>query len=81
MGTVGLKAIHTFDNDTGPDDANHAEEGHFHPGRPGRSLPDRAGNGGQLMDIAPTLLELFGLEVPADMQGQAFPIDTLGSFI
>jgi hypothetical protein len=26
------------------------------------------------MDIAPTVLSLFGLEVPADMQGTALPV-------
>ena len=25
------------------------------------------------MDVAPTLLRLFGLDVPADMQGRPFP--------
>ncbi len=27
VGTVGYGAIHTFENDTGPDDANHAQDG------------------------------------------------------
>ena len=27
VGTVGTGAIHTFENDTGPDDANHAHDG------------------------------------------------------
>lgn len=73
VGMVGSKTIHTFENDTGPDDANHAEEGIFILA--GSRLP--AGGrwqGAQLMDIAPTLLELFGQEVPADMQGKAFPL-------
>ena len=28
-GTVGNPGVHIFDNDTGPDDANHAQEGIF----------------------------------------------------
>src|SRR5262249_16862735 len=63
VGTVGHRAVHTFENDTGPDDANHAEEGLFilaGPGVPaGRRLEGR-----QLMDVAPTLLGLYGLPVP-----------------
>jgi predicted AlkP superfamily phosphohydrolase/phosphomutase len=73
VGLIGSKAIHTFENDTGPDDANHAEDGVFilaGPGLPeGEKWPAR-----QLMDIAPTLLKLFGLELPADMQGEPFPL-------
>jgi predicted AlkP superfamily phosphohydrolase/phosphomutase len=74
VGTVGSGKVQTFENDTGPDDANHAEEGIYilsGPGVPaGRSWHD-----GQLMDVAPTLLKLFGLPVPADMQGKAFPLE------
>ncbi|HMF12812.1 MAG TPA: alkaline phosphatase family protein, partial [Gemmataceae bacterium] len=74
VGIVGLGSLHTFENDTGPDDANHAEEGIFilaGPGVPaGQRWPTR-----QLMDVAPTLLRLFGLEVPPEMQGAAFPIN------
>jgi predicted AlkP superfamily phosphohydrolase/phosphomutase len=72
-GTVGSGALHSADNDTGPDDANHAEEGIFilsGPGVPaGKAWPTR-----QLMDIAPTILSLFNLDAPEDMQGRAFPL-------
>jgi predicted AlkP superfamily phosphohydrolase/phosphomutase len=71
VGTVGLKTVQTFENDTGPDDANHAEEGIYILSGPG--IP--AGEFGEdrhLMDIAPTLLQLFGLPVPEDMQGETF---------
>ena len=30
VGTVGTGQIHTFENDTGPDDANHAQDGDDH---------------------------------------------------
>jgi predicted AlkP superfamily phosphohydrolase/phosphomutase len=69
VGTVGSGSIQTLENDTGPDDANHAEEGIFILSGPG--LPTgRYGGEAQLMDIAPTILRLYGLPVPADMQGQ-----------
>jgi predicted AlkP superfamily phosphohydrolase/phosphomutase len=74
VGTVGSGAIHTFENDTGPDDANHAEEGLFILNGPG--VPEKPfWHGAQIMDIAPTLLSLFGLEAPADMQGRRLPLE------
>jgi predicted AlkP superfamily phosphohydrolase/phosphomutase len=77
VGTVGLGSLHTFDNDTGPDDANHSEEGLFILAGP--DIP--AGKPHechhiQITDIAPTLLKLFGLEVPEDMQGK--PLSFVG---
>ncbi|MBN2311463.1 MAG: alkaline phosphatase family protein [Candidatus Hydrogenedentes bacterium] len=70
VGTVGFDTIYTFDNDTGPDDANHDYHGIL-------IMDDRTGRGGaeiegaQLMDVAPTVLELMGVPVPDDMQGRA----------
>ena len=73
VGTVGHGTIHTFENDTGPDDANHAQFGMFIM-RDARlsargELPAR-----HLMDIAPTILDAFGIPVPPDMHGT--PIQT-----
>jgi predicted AlkP superfamily phosphohydrolase/phosphomutase len=73
VGTVGMRTIHTFENDTGPDDANHAEEGLFILAGPGIPAGQKL-EGRQLMDITPTLLGLYGLPVPADVQGKAFPL-------
>jgi predicted AlkP superfamily phosphohydrolase/phosphomutase len=73
VGTVGLKTVQTFENDTGPDDANHAEEGIYILA--GLGVPVRpAYHQAQLMDIAPTVLKLMGQEVPADMQGKPLPV-------
>jgi predicted AlkP superfamily phosphohydrolase/phosphomutase len=77
VGTVGLGSVQTFDNDTGPDEANHAEDGIFILAGPG--IPEGGRwDGGNLMDVAPTLLTLFGLNVPSDMQGKPFPDRVLG---
>jgi predicted AlkP superfamily phosphohydrolase/phosphomutase len=70
VGTVGSDSIYTFKNDTGPDDANHAQEGMYiyaHPSLPARGRVD----GATLYDVAPTILTQFGLPVPADMKGKS----------
>ena len=71
VGSLGLNRIHTFENDTGPDDANHAQEGLYiytDPKKQGQGL----GPTQHLMDVAPTILEQLGVPVPTDMQGTAF---------
>jgi predicted AlkP superfamily phosphohydrolase/phosphomutase len=69
VGQVGTGTVHVFENDTGPDDANHAHEGLYvlvgEGADPGRG-PER-----DLRDIAPTLLELLGEPVPAEMEGRS----------
>ena len=70
VGSLGLNTLHTFENDTGPDDANHAQMGMFIYSDPKRNLGGRELKGLQLYDIAPTLLNEFGLSVPADMIGK-----------
>lgn len=74
IGTVGLRTIQTFENDTGPDDANHAEEGVFALAGPG--IPHGRWDGSSLVDITPTLLDRFGLDIPADLQGNRIPLAT-----
>lgn len=68
VGTIG-GPIHTFENDTGPDDANHAPYGMLIAHGPGIA-PRGPIEGMQLMDVTPTVLRLFGLDVPADVQGR-----------
>jgi predicted AlkP superfamily phosphohydrolase/phosphomutase len=69
VGMVGIGSVHTFENDTGPDDANHAPDGLLIAQGPG-IRPQGPIPGMQIMDVAPTILQLFGLGVPADMQGR-----------
>ena len=69
IGSLGDGRIQVRENDTGPDDANHAKMGVYvmaGPGMPTTS-PDRA----TLFDIAPTVLTAMGYPVPADMQGRS----------
>jgi predicted AlkP superfamily phosphohydrolase/phosphomutase len=61
VGSLGHGSIYTFENDTGPDEANHAEHGIFimnnAPGKPaGRK------EGLHLWDVHSTILDLFGYE-------------------
>jgi predicted AlkP superfamily phosphohydrolase/phosphomutase len=63
VGSIGNERIHVFENDTGPDDANHALHGMYilrHPGLSGNQ--DHTWRA-----IAPTMLELLGMDVPPDM--------------
>lgn len=68
VGSFGHGQHFTLENDTGPDDANHAPQGMFilvDPSERGRGKV----RGHQLMDIAPTLLTRMGIKPPAEMQG------------
>ncbi len=64
VGSVGLRAIHAFENDTGPDEANHDWNGIFLM----RGIPGIGGTGRiedlRLEDVGETILRLFGLEIP-----------------
>jgi sulfate adenylyltransferase len=71
VGSLGLNALYTFENDTGPDDANHAQMGMFIYCDPRRNLGGRELKDIQLYDVAPTVLNEFGMQVPSDMIGKA----------
>ncbi len=70
VGSFGFDDVYTFENDTGPDDANHAENGIWIYTPPEMNLGGKLLPNTQLMDFAPTVLEIFGLAVPVDMQGR-----------
>ncbi len=69
VGTVGNPDVYTFENDTGPDDANHNTHGIFvcsdanSAAKPGRRDIT-------LYDFAPTVLTQLGVPVPSDMIGR-----------
>ena len=70
IGGVGYPDLVVRENDTGPDDCNHAQFGAFILA--GAGVPT-AGEveGARLLDLAPTLLQLGGYEIPASMQGSS----------
>jgi predicted AlkP superfamily phosphohydrolase/phosphomutase len=67
-GTLGHGTLYLSENDTGPDDAVHAQEGMYilyDPLRPASRRKDI-----DITDVAPTVLTVLGLPVPADMKGK-----------
>jgi predicted AlkP superfamily phosphohydrolase/phosphomutase len=67
-GTLGWGTQYLLENDTGPDDAVHAQEGIY-------ILYDPWKKGGRrvdidILDVAPTILHTLGLPVPDDMRGK-----------
>jgi predicted AlkP superfamily phosphohydrolase/phosphomutase len=72
VGSVGMDCIHTFENDTGPDDANHDRHGVFIMADPRLAQSERGRNldGITLYDVAPTVLECLGVRTPDDMLGR-----------
>jgi hypothetical protein len=73
-GSVGTGTIHMFENDTGPDDANHALEGIFIMSMELRE-PVAHKSPYSIFDIAPTVLDYFGIDVPRDMIGESLLTD------
>lgn len=68
VGTIGHPDIFTDENDTGPDDANHAQQGmHIlcHP-----SLP-QGRRDASIYDVTPTILQMLGEQVPDDLAGSS----------
>jgi predicted AlkP superfamily phosphohydrolase/phosphomutase len=70
IGGVGYPTVHIQENDTGPDDCNHAQFGSFILAASNSPLQGEL-EGARLLDIAPTLLELGGYDVPSSMQGSS----------
>jgi predicted AlkP superfamily phosphohydrolase/phosphomutase len=68
-GSVGMGSVYMYENDTGPDDANHAENGIFIWHVPGGETGGP--NSYSIYDIAPSVLKYFDIEVPDEMIGQA----------
>ena len=66
---MGYRSIYTFENDTGPDDANHADHGIFIYNGPKASKSERR-EGLRLLDVGPTILQLFDIKTPEDASGR-----------
>ncbi|MBV9657696.1 MAG: alkaline phosphatase family protein [Verrucomicrobia bacterium] len=69
VGTLGYDSIYTLDNDTGPDEANHAQHGFFNwiaPTIAPRAEPLDI----DILDVAPTVLAHWGRPVEPGMLGK-----------
>ena len=70
LGSIGNPTLWSFENDTGPDDANHAQFGMFilyDPQAPGRG---KKVQGAHITGIAPTILAKLGVAIPGDFEGK-----------
>jgi predicted AlkP superfamily phosphohydrolase/phosphomutase len=72
-GTIGHDSIHSFETEVGPDDAVHAEHGIFVLWDPKAKRGKRLDNL-EIYDVAPTVLDVMGIEVPSDMEGKVMPL-------
>lgn len=71
VGTVGNPDVFTYENDTGPDGANHDRTGVFvMSGLPNQ--PNGRVDGLRLVDVGPTLLKLHGIQTPEGAIGRSF---------
>jgi predicted AlkP superfamily phosphohydrolase/phosphomutase len=71
VGSVGNARIYTYENDTGPDGANHDRMGIFAL----TNLPgQRTGKveGLNLVDVGPSILSLYGIDAPEGAVGRSF---------
>jgi predicted AlkP superfamily phosphohydrolase/phosphomutase len=71
VGTIGNRSVYTYENDTGPDGANHDRNGVFAlAGLPGQRTGEvQALN---LVDVGPSILSLYGLEPAEGAVGRSF---------
>jgi predicted AlkP superfamily phosphohydrolase/phosphomutase len=68
VGSVGGGNVYTFENDTGPDDANHAQFGIFIMTGDGIAPGERTDL--KITDVGPTVMHRMGLPVPDQMIGK-----------
>jgi len=69
-GSVGDGVLHLRENDTGPDDANHLPDAVF-AWDPGPGFTPRRSELYSIYDIAPSVLQFFGLPVEPEMIGKS----------
>lgn len=71
VGTVGGAGWFVEGNDTGPDDANHDPDGVFIGWDPSGKLGHGERSGLSILDVTPTILDLFGVAIPEGLAGRS----------
>ena len=74
VGTVGNHGLYTTDNDTGPDDANHARHGLMIYCDPQQPAGGEVLENAQIYDILPTLLHRYQISPPVNLRGKVLPV-------
>jgi predicted AlkP superfamily phosphohydrolase/phosphomutase len=74
VGSVGHQSIWTFENDTGPDDANHAQQGIFILYDPRSPSGGKRLEGLKIYDVAPTVLTMLGQPAPEGIRGRVIEL-------
>ena len=69
LGTLGYDSMYLDENDTGPDDAVHDYDGIFIISNLKKKINLDLGTR-SIMDIAPTILDLYDIEIPKSMKGK-----------
>jgi predicted AlkP superfamily phosphohydrolase/phosphomutase len=77
VGTLGWPALHLLENDTGPDEANHAPDGYFSWASP-RLYPASGEAPLDILDFAPRLLAEFRLPLAPGMRSSLASPAALG---
>jgi predicted AlkP superfamily phosphohydrolase/phosphomutase len=71
VGSVGNPSLYTYENDTGPDGANHDRDGIFAmTGLSGQPMGNV--DGMSLVDVGPSILKLYDIEAPEGVVGRSF---------
>ena len=71
VGSVGNRSIYTYENDTGPDGANHDRMGVFAmAGLPGQATGEVSNL--SLVDVGPSILSVYGMAAPEGAVGRSF---------
>ncbi|MBD3188723.1 sulfatase-like hydrolase/transferase [Candidatus Bathyarchaeota archaeon] len=70
LGSVGVESLYSLENDTGPDDANHAQQGLMIFHDPRYPSGGQRIEGAEIYDILPTLLARYQIDAPSQLRGE-----------